>query len=459
MNGMRLAEAARMVGGELRGADAVFTAVSTDTRTLTPGALFVALRGPNFDGHDFVEQARAAGAVAAMVSRAVPTALPLLVVEDTRLALGRLAAAHRAAHNLPLVAVTGSNGKTTVKEMVAAILAQRAPVLATQGNLNNDIGVPLTLLRLAPEHGFAVIEMGANHPGEIAYLTRIARPTVALVTNAGPAHLEGFGSLEGVARAKGEIYEGLSADGVAVINADDAYAPLWDELNRARRRVHFGLNAAAEVRADPASIRFELQDERLCTAFRLIVPNGETDVRLALAGRHNVRNALAAAAAAIALGLGLEEIRAGLEGMRPVPGRLQLKAGRNGARVIDDTYNANPASFQAGIEVLAACPGTRCLVLGDMAELGADAPQLHRQVGEQARRAGIERLYAVGEQSRAAVEGFGAGGCHYADHGELMAALQNELGPGTVVLVKGSRRMRMERVVEALMGAQAPENH
>ncbi|MFA7094902.1 MAG: UDP-N-acetylmuramoyl-tripeptide--D-alanyl-D-alanine ligase [Gammaproteobacteria bacterium] len=459
MNGMRLAEAARMVGGELRGADAVFTAVSTDTRTLTPGALFVALRGPNFDGHDFVEQARAAGAVAAMVSRAVPTALPLLLVEDTRLALGRLAAAHRAARDLPLVAVTGSNGKTTVKEMVAAILAQRAPVLATQGNLNNDIGMPLTLLRLAPEHGFAVIEMGASHPGEVAYLTRIAQPTVALVTNAGPAHLEGFGSIEGVARAKAEIYAGLAADGVAVINADDAYAALWDELNRSRRRVHFGLCAEAEVRADPASIRFELQDERLCTAFRLIALTGETDVRLSLAGRHNVRNALAAAAATIALGMDLKEIRAGLEGMQPVQGRLQLRAGLNGVRVIDDTYNANPASFQAGIEVLAACPGTRCLVLGDMAELGEDSPQLHRRVGEQARSAGIERLYAVGEQSRAAVEAFGAGARHCAGQSELIAALRDELGPGAVVLVKGSRRMRMERVVEALMGAQAPENH
>lgn len=454
MIAMQLSEAARVLDAELKGADAGFRSVSTDTRTLQPGALFVALCGENFDGHDFVEQARVAGAVAAVVSRAVDTALPLLLVDDTRLALGRLAAAHRAARSVPVVAVTGSNGKTTVKEMVAAILAQRGPVLATQGNLNNDIGMPLTLLRLAPEHAFAVLEMGANHPGEIAYLTNIARPTVALITNAGLAHLEGFGSIEGVAQAKGEIYAGLTPDGTAVINADDAYAGLWDELTRTRRRVHFGLREDAEVHADPASIRFEIQGERLCTSFRMVTPVGKADIRLPLAGKHNVRNALAAAAAALAVGLSLTEIRAGLDGMQPVKGRLQLRRGLRGARVIDDTYNANPGSLQAGIEVLAVCPGTRWLVLGDMAELGEGSAELHRKVGAQARAAGLDRLWAIGEQSLAAVEAFGVGARHFTAQGNLIAVLQAELGQDAVVLVKGSRRMRMERVVEALLGAQ-----
>lgn len=456
---MRLAQAAQVLHAELKGADAHFASVSTDTRTLQPGALFVALRGPNFDGHDFVEQARTAGAAAALVSRAVDTTLPLLLVDDTRLALGRLAAAHRAASGVPLVAVTGSNGKTTVKEMIAAILAQRGPVLATRGNLNNDIGMPLTLLQLGAEHRFAVIEMGANHPGEIAYLTSIAQPTVALITNAGPAHLEGFGSVAGVARAKAEIYAGLGPDGTAVINADDAYAGLWNELAQFRRRAHFGLRPEAEVRADPADVRFEIGADRLWTSFRMLTPAGETDIRLPLAGEHNVRNALAAAAAALAAGVGLAEIRAGLEGMQPVKGRLHLRPGLRGVRVIDDTYNANPASLLAGIQVLAACSGTRWLVIGDMAELGEGSAQLHRTVGEQARAAGIERLYALGEQSLGAVEAFGAGARHFGTQEELIAALETDLGQESVVLVKGSRRMRMERVVEALLGVQAAGCH
>ncbi|MDE2089152.1 MAG: UDP-N-acetylmuramoyl-tripeptide--D-alanyl-D-alanine ligase, partial [Gammaproteobacteria bacterium] len=337
MNGMTLSEAARLIEARHIGADAVFTAVSSDTRNLENGDLFVALRGHSFDGHEFIGQARERGACAAVVSRDLPASLPLLLVADTRLALGRLAAGWRARTDIPVVAVTGSNGKTTVKEMTAAILARRGQVLATRGNLNNDIGVPLTLLRLRPEHRHAVIEMGANHPGEIAYLTRLAQPTVALITNAGPAHLEGFGDVAGVARAKGEIYGGLRREGVAVINADDAHAGLWRELTRKHRVLTFGLNTAADVTV------LQAQDQA-DTRVRLQTPAGQVDVALPLPGRHNVMNALAATAAALACGAALQDVKQGLESMQPVSGRLQSHAGPHGARNIDDTYNANPAS-------------------------------------------------------------------------------------------------------------------
>jgi UDP-N-acetylmuramoyl-tripeptide--D-alanyl-D-alanine ligase len=449
---MHLAEAARILEGELHGRDSGLSGVGTDTRALQPGELFVALRGPHFDGHDFLEQAHAAGAAGALVERRVDSPLAQLVVADTRLALGRLAAAHRARYAIPLVAVTGSNGKTTVKEMLAAILGQQGPVLATRGNLNNDIGMPLTLLRLRPEHRCAVIEMGANHPGEIAYLTSLARPTVALVSNAGPAHLEGFGDLEGVARAKGEIYSGLGDEGIAVINADDRFAPYWDGLNARRRCWHFGMQEPAEVGTEPAGIRFEVGGGGAWTRFRLRTPLGDTDIGLPLAGWHNVMNALAAAAGAMAVGADLSQVRAGLESMRPVTGRLQPRVARGGGWVLNDSYNANPASLQAAIEVLGACPGTRWLILGDMAELGRDADALHAAAGEQARAAGIERLWATGVASRAAAEAFGRGGRHFADQAALIEALLAELGPDAWVLVKGSRSARMERVVEAITG-------
>jgi UDP-N-acetylmuramoyl-tripeptide--D-alanyl-D-alanine ligase len=447
---MALNEAAQALGAECIGRDTALAGVSTDTRSLRPGELFVALQGPHFDGHDFIAQAAAAGAAAALVSRAVETDLPLLRVEDTRLALARLAHAHRARFAIPLVAVTGSNGKTTVKEMLAAILGQTGPVLATRGNLNNDIGVPLTLLRLTAEHRRAVIEMGANHPGEIACLTALAHPTVALVTNAGPAHLEGFGSIEGVAHAKGEIYCGLAPGGVAVINADDAYAPLWERLNEQRRCLRFGMRESADVSADPGGMHLVIEGAQVHTRFTLRTPSGAVDVRLPLAGRHNVMNALAAAAAALATGAGLEEIRAGLQDLRGVNGRLQLRPGVGGAWIIDDSYNANPASVAAAIDVLAAYPGMRWLLLGDMAELGESGEALHRQAGEQARAAGIDRLWATGSHSRAAVDAFGAGGRHFATQDELAEAVRAGLHPAAAVLVKGSRSARMERVVEAL---------
>ncbi|MFZ5594679.1 MAG: UDP-N-acetylmuramoyl-tripeptide--D-alanyl-D-alanine ligase [Pseudomonadota bacterium] len=448
---MKLAEAAAALGAGMSGGDALFQAVNTDTRTIQPGDLFIALRGERFDGHAFVAEAAAKGAVAALVSEPVETALPLLRVADTRLALGRLGAAWRTRFTIPLIAVTGSNGKTTTKEMLAAIFARRGPVLATQGNLNNDIGVPLTLLRLRAEHRCAVIEMGANHPGEIAYLSELARPTVALITNAAMAHLAGFGSLDEIARTKGGIYAGLAGQGAGIVNADDAYAGFWRSLLGGRRCMTFGMREQADVSALPGSVRCQLGDEAIITAFQMRTPAGDIDVSFPLMGEHNVMNALAAAAAALAAGATLADVKDGLEAMQAVKGRLQVKKAGCGARVIDDTYNANPPSLLAAINVLASVAGRKVLVLGDMGELGDDAPLFHRQVGERARQAGIDKLYATGELSRDAAQAFGADGGHYASHDELIAALAADLDAQTTVLVKGSRFMRMEQVVEALV--------
>ncbi len=441
-----LGEAALLLEAEFSGADAVFAAVGTDSRRLSADALFVALSGPNFDGHDFVPIARQMGARAALVSRWVADPLPQLRVADTRLALGRLAAAWRARFTGPLIALTGSNGKTTLKEMLAAILRQRGPTLATEGNLNNDIGVPLTLLRLNADHVCAVIEMGANHHGEIAYLTGLARPDVAIINNAGPCHLEGFGDVAGVARGKGEIFQGLGSAGVAIVNRDDPYADYWVGLNPGRRMIDFGLDR-------PAAVSARVLDAAI-NRFRLIAPAGETEVRLPLPGRHNIRNALAAAAGALAAGVALEDIRRGLESLRDVGGRLQRLRGRHGGVVIHDAYNANPASLAAALHTVGAGPERKWLVLGDMRELGPVAGEMHAQSGREARTVGFERLYALGEHSRAAVAAFGKGGQHFADVESLVVELNRDLGSGAeppVVLVKGSRGMRMERVVKALV--------
>jgi UDP-N-acetylmuramoyl-tripeptide--D-alanyl-D-alanine ligase len=451
---MALTQAAAMTGGRVEGADVVCTSVSIDTRTLQPGALYVALQGQNFDGHDFVDAAQRQGAAAAMVHRPVTHSLPTLQVDDTRLALGRLAAAWRARHNIPMVAVTGSNGKTTVKEMIAAILAQRGEVLATQGNLNNDIGVPLTLLRLRDSHYCAVIEMGANHPGEIAYVAQLARPGIGVVTNAGAAHLEGFGSLEGVARSKGELFQALDADGVAVLNADDRFAPLWAQLIGARTTLRFSVEQAADVSVVPGTEQMEIGDA-LTTRFTLRTPAGDIPIRMQLCGRHNVSNACAAMAAALAAGAGVTDIQRGLASLQAVKGRLQLKRVTAGVRVLDDTYNANPTSLRAALQVLAAAPGKKILVLADMGELGAGAEGLHGEIGEEAREAGVAQLFTVGELTRFTSQRFGAGARHFATQDELIAVLRAELGAtaqqAVTVLVKGSRRMQMERVVAALV--------
>jgi UDP-N-acetylmuramoyl-tripeptide--D-alanyl-D-alanine ligase len=414
----------------------------------------VALRGERFDGHQFLRQAFAAGAVAAMVQRdAVPESIsePLLVVDDTRLGLGALAAQWRKRSDAALVAVTGSNGKTTVKEMIAGILrvycvargGAEDQVLATAGNLNNDIGVPLTLFKLTPKHRYAVIEMGMNHPGEIGYLSKLARPRVALVNNVQRAHLGMFESVDAIARAKAEIFQGLDFEGVAVINADDPHAGLMRLLAGDRECLEFGLEKPAPIFA-----RYELRD--FASHIEITAPSGEAHVTLQQPGLHNVRNALAAATAGIALGVDLGSIATGLNRMSAVKGRLVRKAGLNGALVIDDSYNANPDSVRAAIDVLAAVKGTRILVLGDMGEIGDEGPPLHAEIGDAAKRAGIDALYALGELSAQTVAAFGAGAFHFAGVPELIAALQPQLQVGVTVLVKGSRFMAMERVVDAI---------
>ncbi len=451
---LTLARTAEVLGGGHYGRDLEFTSVGSDSRAVMPGMLFVALKGERFDGHDFVRDVLTQGAAGALVepawARANPE-LPLVAVSDPRLALGALAAYWRARFELPLIGITGSNGKTTVKEMCAAILrahfGQHA-VLATGGNLNNDIGLPLTLLKLRAEHHGAAIEMGMNHPGEIAYLTRIARPSVAVVNNAQRAHLAGLGSVAEVARAKGEIFVGLAADGVAVINADDPHAPLWRELADGRRCLGFGFGKGAEVRGhwQPGHAQTGFGGELF-----LSTPQGETTVQLAVPGEHNARNALAAAAACLAAGLPLAPVVRGLAGYGGVKGRLQRKPGCNGATVIDDSYNANPDSMRAAIDVLAGLPGRRIFVMGDMGEVGAAAGQMHDEIGGYAKSQGIDLLFALGEKSAAAVHNFDGGGRHFASVEALVAELTPLMDKNATVLVKGSRFMRMERVVEAIL--------
>jgi len=440
---MPLSQAAEVLNARRRGAEVTFRGVSTDTRTLAQGNLFVALRGPSFDGHDYLEQAQQRGAAAAAVSEPRDTELPLLEVGDTRIALGELAAHWRAQFTIPVVGLTGSNGKTTVKEMIAAIVARCGEALVTSGNLNNDIGVPLTLFGLGAQHRYAVVEMGANHPGEIAYLTRLVQPTVGLVNNAGPAHLEGFGSLEGVAKAKGELFDCLASDGVCVINADDHYAGLWRAMAGSRPVMSFGLEQRAEVQAQ---WRGDLQGSDV----ELHTPAGAASLRLSLPGRHNVMNALAAAAAALALEIPLQHIVAGLAAVRPVHGRWESLPGINGVQLIDDTYNANPASLEAALRLLAGADAEPWLVLGDMGELGKEGRGLHRQMGEEAKRNGVQRLFALGELAQQAAEAFGDGAEAFADVDALTRRLGEIARPGVLMLVKGSRAMRMERVVAAL---------
>ncbi len=453
---MTLAEAARALSAQFEGEDRPFASVSTDSRAIGPNQLFVALQGERFDGHRFLAEAAAAGAAGAIVARerllaaadrSAWASLPLIIVSDTRIALGKLAAHWRARHTMPLVALTGSSGKTTVKEMLASVLraacGSHDAVLATRGNLNNDIGVPLMLLELRPSHRYAVIEMGMNHAGEIRYLAQLAAPDIAVVNNAGRAHIEYLGSEEAIARAKGEIYEDLKDGAIAVINADDEYAALWRGLAEGHRCVEFGLTGGEVT----ASYRLE----PLATELDLRTPEGACKVRLAAPGLHNVRNALAAAATAVAIGIPPAAIAAGLSGFQGVKGRLQQKAGLNGAVVIDDTYNANPDSARAAIDVLSAVPGRRLLVLGDMGELGSRGPELHAELGDYARDAGIDAVLLLGDLTRHTARACGALARHFGTDEDLVAALVPQLATGVTVLVKGSRFMRMERVVEGLV--------
>jgi UDP-N-acetylmuramoyl-tripeptide--D-alanyl-D-alanine ligase len=448
-----LRDAAAAVGGQLVGDDHPYGAVATDSRTLAPGSLFVALRGPNFDGGDFVAAAAARGAIGAIVERAVPEHLPQVVVPDALRALQALAQAWRGEFSIPVVAVGGSNGKTTAKEMTAAILSRVGLCMATHGNLNNHIGVPLTLMRLEPSHRSAVIEMGANRVGDVAELVKLARPTVGLITNAGAEHLEGFGNLDGVAQGEGEMVSCLDPDATAIINADDAYAGYWRGIASAGRVVTFGVHADADFMARNSKQAIERGE--FATRFTLECPLGVRSIALKAGGAHNIGNALAAAAAASAAGATLDEIAMGLADFRAVAGRLQLKAGTRDSWIIDDSYNANPSSVRAGLEVLRSLPGTKWLVLGDMAELGEFAEDSHAHMGSYARDCGIKRLFAVGPQSSRAVETFGSGAEWFADADSLTRRLQAELAPGVTVLIKGSRINRLERVVQALTGGGA----
>lgn len=441
---MALQEMAQAVKGRLYGSDEMFSGVSTDTRTIKEGDLFVALQGPNFDGHQFLQEAESKKAVGAMVNHAVTSDLPQVAVDDTRLCLGTLGGYWRSKFSCPVVAITGSNGKTTVKEMVGSILRQRGEVLVSSGNLNNDIGLPLVLCRIRDNHNFAVVEMGMNHRGEIDYLTRLARPQVAVITNAAMAHLEGLGTVQAVAEAKAEIFNGLSEGGVAIINLDDDFSPLWQRLAGAHERITFAIKQPADVKAA------RVQTGESGSVIDMDTPIGSCEIALSLPGLHNVMNALAAAAAAIALRIELDHVKAGLQSASSLAGRLHRLAGKRGATVIDDTYNANPNSMDAAVHVLAAAEGTKILVMGDMGELGTGAEHLHARVGEQARRVGIDRLLTCGELSESAAQAFGRNAHHFNDKKELIDALLPDLDPRTTVLVKGSRFMRMEQVVQAI---------
>ncbi|MDR9435723.1 MAG: UDP-N-acetylmuramoyl-tripeptide--D-alanyl-D-alanine ligase [Thiohalophilus sp.] len=438
---MSLSQAAKLLGADYCGADADFCGVSTDTRQIAPGQLFVALKGPNFDGHNFVNQAIEKGAVACLLEQPVE-GVNAILVPDTRLALGELAAQWRRQLPVKVVGITGSNGKTTVKEMLAAILSHEGEVLATRGNLNNDIGMPLTLLELDERHAYAVIEMGANHHGEIAYLTNIAQPDVALITNAGMAHLEGFGSVEGVAQAKGEIYAGLGKDGIAIVNHEDKYADYWKQLNAGREVISFGLGGEPEVKAE---IRIQQTGQELS----ITTGPGEIAVNMQLLGKHNALNALAATAAAVAMDIPLHAIKQGLESLSAVNGRLQLKKGIKGSWLIDDTYNANPTSLYAALDVLSEFPGRHFLALGDMGELGGNADSLHEDAGLYARKSGVGCLYTLGALARHAATAFGDSSYSFDSHAEMIEQIQNDLAQDVTLLVKGSRRMQMERVVDA----------
>jgi len=451
----RLSELAVRIGAELHGADGDFRGASIDTRRVERGNLFFALPGSRVDGHDFVARAASLGAAAAVVDRLVDSPAPQLQVMDVEAALQRAGAASRHDFDGPVIGVTGSNGKTTVKQMLAAILDHAGSVLATEGNLNNHLGVPLTLMRLDESSQRAVVEMGASSSGEIAMLCDMARPDIAVVTNAGVAHLEGFGSREGVARAKGEIYAGLADDGTAVINADDAYAGLWSEIAGTRSQIRFARREGEGV--DVYASHEELAADG--SRFTLHTPTGSARVNLKLAGAHNISNALAAAAVAGALNLDADLIARGLAGMAAVGGRMVVTSARDGARLVDDSYNANPESLAAALGWLAQQPGPRWAVLGDMGELGDYAEQAHIEAGTTARQAGVSRLWLTGPLSRHTAESFGEGARWFTDHDALSEALlsalahdsaeNNHTGPVTV-LVKGSRSARMDRVADAL---------
>ncbi|MEO8671512.1 MAG: UDP-N-acetylmuramoyl-tripeptide--D-alanyl-D-alanine ligase [Tahibacter sp.] len=444
MLNLRASEVALWTRGQLIGADVTLRGVAIDTRKIEGGELFVALQGEHQDGHAFVAAAAAAGAGAALVARRVDVDLPQVMVAETQMALGDLASAVRAQHPTRVVGITGSNGKTTVKTLVASILKRHGRTHVNPGNLNNEIGLPLTLLAMPPDSEYAVLEMGAGKPGDIQYLAAIARPEVALVNNIAPAHLERMLSVEGIAQTKGALYSALPGNGFAVINADDAFADYFNEVASGRQVLQFGLVKKADIHGE----NLELGDT---SRFVLQTPQGGIAIHLALPGRHNVMNALAASAIAYALQVPLSVIRDGLEAAEPVGGRLVATRVAAGWTLIDDSYNANPASTAAAIQVLMLGDRPGWLVLGDMRELGPDAPRLHAEIGHLARQSGVARLYTVGSLAQAASEAYGSGSRHFSDQDSLLRALADDLAPGIRCLVKGSRSSAMDRIVAALL--------
>jgi len=445
---MTLSALAEQLDGELIGQDTEFSELSTDTRTLPRGALYLALQGEHFDGNSFVGQAQAQGAGAAIVAKRVESDLPMLRVADTHKALGQIASVNRSRSNATVIAITGSQGKTTVKEMLGKIIGISANTLITQANLNNTIGVPLTLLQLTENHGFAVIEMGANSIGEIAYSTGVTQPDIALITNANAAHIEGFGSIEGIVKAKGEIIEGLKEDGIILLNADDAHVQQWVELAADRRIVFFSHSNGTKT-ADYFAIDVSL-NEKGQVSFQLISPKGDCRISMNLLGQHSVLNAVAASATAMEAGASLSDVMRGLTEMKPVSGRLCPLRGINGCLMIDDSYNASPSSFFAAIDVLMSFSGRKILVVGDMKEMGVETDEAHLAVGDYARVAGVEELLAVGEKSKFIVDAYGSHGTHFIDKAHLVEACRELARPESVLLVKGSRGASMESVVNEL---------
>jgi UDP-N-acetylmuramoyl-tripeptide--D-alanyl-D-alanine ligase len=448
---MQLSAIALWTHGLMLGADAGITGVAIDSRKVKAGDLFAAFKGEHVDGHAYLADAKARGAVAALVEHRVDIDLPQVQVDNVELALGDLASAVRAQRNARVIGITGSNGKTTVKTLTAAILSLHGRTHVNAGSYNNEIGLPLTLLWMPEDTEYAVLEMGAGKPGDIDYLAAIARPDIGLVNLIAPAHLERMGTIEMVAETKGALYRALPADGVAVINADDAFASFFSGLAGGRKVLRFGLDHKADIGADILEQRVD------GSRFVLSTPHGDAEVSLPLPGRHNIANALAASAIALALDVPLDTIVAGLENATAVEGRLKRIAMPMGWTLIDDSYNANPSSMHAAIDTLALAEGERWLVLGDMAELGADARALHAGVGRHAREQGIQKLFAVGPLNVAAVEAFGTGGTHFADKAALIDALRAQIHAGVTCLVKGSHSAGMEHVVAALKHARPEE--
>jgi UDP-N-acetylmuramoyl-tripeptide--D-alanyl-D-alanine ligase len=448
---MQFSDLAQNLDAKVVGTDVEFASLSTDSRSVHPGEVFLALKGERFDGHEHVQAAADAGACGAVVSERVSAGIPQLLVDDTHVALGQIARMNRLRSEARVVALTGSQGKTTVKEMIAAILSSRAPTLATHANLNNTIGVPLTLLRLSAEHEFAVIEMGANRGGEIDFSAGIAAPDVALITTASAAHVEGFGSLAGIVKAKGEILDHIKPGGTAVLNYDDSHVSDWIERVTPERYVQFSLQEGARAEYIARDIQ---RNPNGRVAFTLLTPVGECEIDMKLLGRHNVMNATAAAAVALEVGADLENVKAGLAGLEALPGRLNVVTGIANSLLLDDSYNASPNSFSAGIDVLATFPGRRILISGDMKELGDETEYAHKLVGNLAQQAGIDALWSVGEHAGLVVSNFGNNAKAFADQESLIAYARNQLDASTVVLIKGSRGAGMDRVVSELQAKE-----